>query len=153
MARKEVLSYKQLMAMSYEDLLRKAKDMLGQERRLMTWFNASARLSLLPILQALHDKVAQPGKRGEPDPRNPNWEQVCRLLGVTPEQVRQWKRRTQTDTDIRHLLGEERPRPGKREDNNGQAKQHLARLCTLVLSGDDIRAEQYAAAIVERYGF
>jgi transposase-like protein len=153
-ARKEVLTYKQLSELTYEELFRKAKEMLKQEQRLVNWFNAAARVDLLPILQALHDQVAQPGRRGEPDPNKPNWEQVCRLLGITPELVRQWKRRTQTDTDIRHLLGEEDNKPGTRvEDKNALATKHLQQLCSLVLSGDDIQAERLATAIVERYGF
>lgn len=153
-AHKEVLTYKQFANMSYRELHRKLKDMLGQAQRLSVWFNAAERLNLLPALQAMHDKVAQPGRRAEANPHTPTWEQECRSLGITPEQVRQWKRRTQADTDIRHLLGEEPNPPGKRvEDRNAQAANHLAQLCKLVLDDDDVHAEQLAAALAERYGF
>ena len=106
MARKQVLTYRQFLEMSYGELLRTLKDMLKQAQRLSVWFNAAERVNLLPALQAMHDKVAQPGKRSEPNADKPTWEQVCRILGITPGQVRMWKQRTQTDTDLRHLLGE-----------------------------------------------
>lgn len=153
MARKEVLTYKQFADMSYQELHRTLKEMLGRAQRLSVWFNAVERVNLLPALQAMHDKVAQPGRR-EPNPGQPTWEQECRSLGITPEQVRRWKRRTQADTDIRHLIGEEPNPPGKRvEDRNAQAAQHLAQLCKLVLDGDEEHAERLAAALAERYGF
>ena len=140
--------------MSYEELLRTLKEMLKQAQRLSVWFNAAERVNLLPALQAMRDKVAQPGRREEPDPNKPTWEQVCRILGITPAQVRMWKQRTQTDTDIRHLLGEQPNKPGKStEATNAQAVKHLEALCKSVLEGDDRRAEQLAAAIAERYGF
>ena len=102
----------------------------------------------LPALQAMHDKVAQPGRRGEPNSERPNWEDECRSLGLTPEIVRQWKRRTQADTDIRHLLGEEPKKPGKgaTEDRNALAAKHLEQICRAVLNGDDILAEKLASA-------
>src|SRR6516164_5588062 len=153
MSRKDVLTYKQFADMSYQELHRTLKEMLGQAQRLSVWFNAVERVNLLPALQAMHDKVAQPGRR-EPNPAQPTWEQECRSLGITPEQVRQWKRRPQADTDIRHLIGEERNPPGKRvEDRNARAAQHLAQLCKLVLDGDDEHAERLAAALAECYGF
>src|SRR5215831_18586765 len=85
----------------------------------------------LPALQAMHDKVAQPGRRGEPNSERPNWEDECRSLGLTPEIVRQWKRRTQADTDIRHLLGgrAEEARQSATEDRNALAAKHLEQIC------------------------
>ena len=128
--------------------------MIGQAQRLSVLFNGVERVNLLPALQAMHDKVAQPGKRGEPDPNKPTWEEECRTLGITPELVRQWKRRTQTETDIRHLLGDKPNKPGKRvEEKNAMAAKHLQQLCDLVLNGDEIHAEQFALGVAERYGF
>ena len=153
MSRKDVLTYKQFGDMSYRELHRTLKEMLGQAQRLSVWFNAVERVNLLPALKAMHDKVAQPGRR-QPNPDQPTWEQECRSLGITPEQVRQWKRRTQADTDIRHLLGEQPNIPGKHiEDRNALAAKHLAQLCKFVLDGNDVPAEQLAAALAERYGF
>jgi hypothetical protein len=102
----------------------------------------------------MHEKVAQPGRR-TPDPNQPNWEDECRSLGITPELVRQWKRRTQAETDIRHLLGKEDQRPGKKTSSevNAQALKDLERICRTVLGGDEIVAEQMALALAERYKF
>ena len=94
-----VLTYKQFADMSYQEQHRTLKEMLGQAQRLSVWFNAVERVNLLPALQAMHDKVPQPGRR-EPNPDQSTWEQECRSLGIEPEQVRQWKRRTQAYTDI-----------------------------------------------------
>jgi hypothetical protein len=154
MAHKEVLAYKQFAEMSYDHLHHKLKEMIERAQRLSVVFNAVERVNLLPALQAMHDKVAQPGRR-ERDPNQPTWDDECRSLGIAPEQVRQWRRRTQAETDIRHPLGEERnPPPGKRaEDRNAQAAKHLAQLCTLVLNGEEEQAERLAAALAERYGF
>src|SRR5215475_15112552 len=98
----------------------------------------------------MHDKVAQPGRRCEPNPRTPTWEEECRSLGITPELVRQWRRRIQAEFDIRHLLGEEPNKGGGKrvEDKNALAAEHLQKLCKLVLSdreGDDERAQQLAS--------
>ena len=149
-----VITYKEFADMSYHELHQKLKEMIGQAQRLSVLFNAVERVNLLPALQAMHDKVAQPGKRGEPDPKKPTWEEECRSLGITPELVRQWKHRTQTETDIRHLLGDKPNKPGEpAKDNNAMAAKHLQQLCQLVLNGDEIRAEQFALAVAERYGF
>ena len=155
--KKDVPTYKQYADMSYQELHRELKHMLGRAQHLSVQFEAVERVNLLPALQAMHDKVAQPGRRGEPNPRTPTWEEECRSLGITPELVRQWRRRIQAEFDIRHLLGEEPNKPGKRvEDKNALAAKHLQQLCRLVLSdreGDDVRAEQLAAALAERYGY
>jgi hypothetical protein len=119
------------------------------------WFNAAERTNLLPALQAMHDLVAQPGRR-EFNPDQPNWEDECRLLGVTPEMVRQWKCRTAAETDIRHLLGEGDKPPGKKDSRtarNAQAVKHLYTLVTAVSDGDDKQVEKLAAAFAEYYGF
>jgi hypothetical protein len=150
---KEVLTYQQYANMSFEELLKALKAMLAQAGRMIVWFDKSERVNLLPALQAMHDKVAQPGRR-IPDPQKPNWEDVCRMLGITPNLVKQWKHLTQTDTDIRHLLGEQPPQP-KRSTAATQAEavKHLQMLVTAVLNGDEERAEALAAALAERYEF
>jgi hypothetical protein len=154
MPHKEVLAYKQFADMSYQGLHRKLKEMIERAQQLSVSINAVARVNLLPALQAMHDKVAQPGRR-ERNPNQPTWDDECRMLGITPEQVRQWKRRTQTDTDIRHLLGEmpNKPGKGKSEDRIALAAKHLEMICKSVLDGDEKRAEQLAMAFAERHGF
>ena len=143
--------------MSYEQLLATLKDMLAQAKRVNVWFSAIERVNLLPALQAMHDKVARPGQRidrGERDPAQPNWSDVCRSLGISPDLVRVWRQRTQAHTDIRHLLGEQPPTPrispGQR---NREAVRHLQVLVTTVLNGDEQQAEAVALALAERYGF
>jgi hypothetical protein len=54
----------------------------------------------------MHDKVAWPGRRIV-DPAKPN---LRSILGITPDLVRMCRMRTQANTDIRHLLGEN-PQP------------------------------------------
>ena len=148
-----VLTYRKFSQMSYEELLEKLKEMLAQAQRLTAWFNAGERLKLLPALQAMHDKVAQPGRR-VPDPDKPNWADVCRILGLTPDLIKKWKQRTQTETDIHHLLGEDFRKSAKGKPDDPQAlKKQLGLLCTAVLNGEEERAEQLAMALSERYGF
>ena len=148
-----VKTKKEFSEMSYAELHRELKRMLGQAKRMTIWFNAVERVNLLPALMAMKEKVAQPGRR-EPDPTKPNWEDECRSLGITPEMVRQWKTRTQVETDIRHLLGEEPSKSGRHTpDPNARAMKHLADICKAVLTGDEMRAEQLAASFAERYGF
>ena len=141
--------------MGYEKLHRVLKSKVAQAQRRSTWFNATERLDLLPALQAMHDLVSQPGKR-EYDPNKPTWEQECILLGVNAATVRQWKRRTATDTDIRHILGERPPEPKQQRSTDGDNKAALAlleRLTKAVLNGEDIEAEHLAAAAAERFQF
>jgi hypothetical protein len=108
----------------------------------------------------MHDKVAQPGKRRDltgPDPKQPNWEDVCRILGITPDIVRVWRMRTAANTDIRHLLGEEERRKQKQEKARAATAAEVLRqlqlLVTAVLNGEDEAAEAIAAALAERYEF
>ena len=150
---KQALTYQQFADMSYDELLKELKGMLGQARRINVWFSVIERVNLLPALQAMHDKVARPGRRN-PDPNKPNWEDICRILGITPDVVRMWRMRTQANTDIRHLLGEQPPKPKvSQEQMNKEALKHLQQLVTAVLTGDDEQAEAIAAALAERYGF
>jgi hypothetical protein len=146
------LTYKEFKEMGYERLHRELKKMLAQAERMTKWFNAAERINLLPALQAMHDLVAKPGQR-EPDPTKPNWEDECRLLGITPEQVRQWKSRTASETDIRHLLGERPKEPGAPPESISHIKRHLEDLARAVLDGNDDRAERLAAMAAEMYRF
>jgi hypothetical protein len=139
--------------MDYPQLHRELKKMLAQAQRVITWFDSAERKNLLPALQAMHDLVAQPGRR-EPDPSKPNWADECQILGITPEMVRQWKSRTATETDIRRLVGEEPTQPRRSpQDRNREAVQTLQRLAQAVLEGKDEDAEHIAQFAAERYGF
>jgi hypothetical protein len=152
---KEVLTYTQYAAMDYDELLRVLKDKFRQAQRLSLWFNELEKLGVLVALQAMHDKVAQPGRRrdlAEPDPKKPTWEDVCSMLGITPNLVRVWRCRTQANTDIRHLLGEEPPRPGAKQPDSASEIRHRAlRLAKAVIRGEETEAAQLAWGIVERY--
>ena len=114
MEQKLVPTYKEFAEMTYEQPHRTLKKMLSEAQHLSISIDAVQRLKLLSALQAMRDKVAQPGRRGEPNPNKPSWEDECRMLGISPEVVRQWRRRTQVNDDIRHLLGEE---PYRRENS------------------------------------
>jgi hypothetical protein len=124
----------------------------------MALFNKHSRAKLLVALQALHDIAAQPGKR-EHDPDNPNWEGECELLGLTPELVRQWKHRTQSETDMRILAGElPKLHPKAKLEANAQAelataKRLLEKLSRAVIEGREEEAERVASAAAEHYGF
>jgi hypothetical protein len=151
---KEVLTYRHFATMSYDELHKTLKEMLGQAGRLTRWFSAVERVNLLPALQAMHDKIAQPGRR-VPDPDKPNWDDWCRSVGLSPTIVRMWRMRTAANTDIRHLLGEEPVQKAKftQEQKNREAVKHLRLLCTEVLNGSEETAEQLALTLAERYGF
>jgi hypothetical protein len=139
--------------MSYEELYRVLREKFRQAQRISLWFGELERAGVLVALQAMHDKVAQPGRR-IPDPNQPNWEDVCRSLGITPNLVRVWRCRTQANTDIRHLLGEQPPKSGEKQaDGASEVRRHLADLCKAVLYGEDERAERMAMSLAERYGF
>jgi hypothetical protein len=150
---KNTLTYKEYAAMDYEELFKTLNDMIKQAQRMVVWFGSHERIGLLPALQAMKDKVAQPGRRIV-DPKEPNWEDVCRMLGITPDLVRTWRMRTAANTDIRHLVGEERPKPQlSPEQESKEAKRHLKRLCLEVVNGDMIAAYNLASRLVEEYGF
>lgn len=148
------LSQKQYAELGYTKLHAQLKRMLAQAERITKMFNAGSRLRLLPALYAMRELTAAPGQRSDIEPDRPSWERECRLLGITAEQVRQWKHRTAAETDIRHLVGEERALREKiNQPSNARAREHLARLATAVLNGDEIEAEKLAAAYSEIYGF
>jgi hypothetical protein len=136
--------------MGYAALHRELIRMLKQAQRQVAWFNLDERAKLLPALQAMHNLVAQPGRRIA-DPDKPNWDDECRLLGISPDLVRKWKQRTAADTDIRVLLGE-KPKPGQKPSAS-EATRHLKALVEAVLGGQDDRAEDLAMVYEEIYQF
>jgi len=145
-------AYEEFYAMGYAKLHRELLKMISRSRRLMMLFDAGERVNLLPALMAMRDIVAQPGRR-EIDPSKPNWDDECRILGITPEVVRQWKRRTAAEADIRKLIGEKPAKPGAKDVSTAQALKHLRSLVEAVVEGDDVTAEKIALACVEIYGF
>jgi len=146
------LSVEEYIALGYEKLHSKLKTMIAQANRMATWFNVDKQLRLLPALMAMKSLVAQPGRRF-PKEGQPSFEEECRLLGLSAEQVRQWKHRTATETDIRALLGEEGNKPRSRAIPAPTAEYHkLMMLTKAVLDGDDRKAEKLAQAIAEEYG-
>jgi hypothetical protein len=102
----------------------------------------------------MKDLVAQPGRR-EPDPNKPNWADECLRLGITPEQVRQWKSRTGAENDISYLLGREQPKApaGGTDTKDKRALKYLQRLTKAVIDGDEVEAERIASAAAEIYKF
>jgi hypothetical protein len=153
MKHKAPLSQKQYAELGYTKLHAELKRMLAQAERITKMFNAGSRHRLLPALYAMRELTAAPGQRSDIEPR-PSWESECRLLGITAEQVRQWKHRTAAETDIRHLVGEERAlREKNTAPSNARALAHLARLTAAVLDGNEVEAEKLAMAYQEVYGF
>jgi hypothetical protein len=141
---------KQFQELGYEQLHAELKKMINQAQRMTVWFNQDKQIRLLPALAAMKSLVAQPGRRfkaGEPD-----WEEECRLLGISAEQVRQWKHRTASEKDIRHLLGEE-PTPRHPASVAPTVEFHrLMMLTKAIIEGDEIKAEKLAHAFAEEYG-
>jgi hypothetical protein len=151
---KSPLSQKQYAELGYARLHAELKRMLAQAERITKMFNVGSRVRLLPALYAMRELTAAPGQRSDIEPDEPSWESECRLLGITAEQVRQWKHRTAAETDIRHLVGEERALREKNiQPSNARALAHLARLTAAVLDGNEVEAEKLAAAYSEIYGF
>jgi hypothetical protein len=131
----------------------KLKKMLAQAQPLVLWFNSDERAKLLPALQAMHELTAQPGRR-EPIPDQPNCEEGYIMLGLTPELVRQWKRGTGAEQDLRILLGEKPTKKVQSQaDRNAHAVKHLEELVRAVHDGDDDKAERLTAAFADYYGF
>jgi hypothetical protein len=118
----------------------------------MLMFNRDKRDQLLPALLAMKEKVAQPGRRF-PTEGLPNWEEECKLLGIHPAAVRKWKERTQSEADLRMMLGEQ-PRPPKERHAPPSRELHrLQQLVQAVLDGDEDAAEHLAQQFAEEYEF
>src|ERR1017187_4387451 len=85
---KEPLTVKDYASLGYDKLHKEILKMVQQAEHATVWFNTDKQLRLLPALTALKGLVAQPGRRfvvtGQP-----GWEDECRSLGLTAEQVRQ----------------------------------------------------------------
>jgi len=149
------LSYGEYKALGYQKLHKQLAKMMSQTHRISRWFDAGERLNLLPALMAMRDLTAKPGRREPNSSHVPDWTEECYLLGINANVVRQWKRRTAAETDIRHLLGEE-PNTPKRAGGgnaNADAVKHLQRLVRAIVNGSEEEAERLALAIAERYGF
>jgi hypothetical protein len=152
--RQPPLSQKQYVELGYAKLHAELKRMLAQAERITKMFNVGSRVRLLPALYAMRELTAAPGQRSDIEPDKPSWQNECILLGITAEQVRQWKCRTAAETDIRGLVGEVRAQRAKStEPPNALAVKHLARLTTAILNGDEVEAEKLALAYQEIYGF
>jgi hypothetical protein len=125
------MDYKQLHA-KLEKLLQVetslAKDAMGE-----LW---AVRVEQVAALDAMHKLVAQPGRSVHLDPAV-NWQQECELLGITPEQVRQMRKRYKAG-----------PRKHSRT-----AVEDLKELCILLVDGKTKEARNLAAEWGPRYGF
>jgi len=146
-----VATYEEYKALGYDKLHRELKKIIAQSQRVIVWFNEGERASLLPALQAMKDLVAQPGRR-DPDPNKPNWADECMKLGITPEQIRQWKTRTGAESDISYLLGKQ-PKAASVSASGADkiALKYLVRLTKAVINGDEVEAERVASAVAELY--
>lgn len=148
----EVSSYK---AKGYERLHAELVEMFQQAESVMQQFNEDKKLKLLPALAAMQSLTAQPGQRVH-DPNMPNWSDECGMLGITPEQVRQWKSRTASEADIREILGEEKRRRKKKkpddEEKLRRALKAALRLAKLVVNQKVVEAHDVAKAILDQFG-
>lgn len=149
--RRPLLTVKQYVEMGYEALHKELKRLVDHSKRDMVWLNKERAVQLLPALMAMQSMVAQPGRRN-PTLGKPDWNEECRLLGITAAQVRQWKHRTAAEMDIRHLLGEDDQEPRTRQVPPSLELQKLQMLVRAVLENPDL-GERLALQIAEEYGF
>jgi hypothetical protein len=105
--RREALTVKQYREMGYEALHKELARLVARSNRTIMWLNRERQMQMLPALMAMDALVAAPGRRF-PTPGLPNWEDECHLLGLNPATIRQWKKRTGAEADMRAMLGEER---------------------------------------------
>jgi hypothetical protein len=139
--------------MDYHELHKELMRLIKQSARTMRWFNVEKRDYLLPALAAMQKKVSQPGRRF-PTSGMPDWQEECRLLGITAELVRKWKQRTASETDIRKMLGETEYQQHLKQKAPPSAELlQLQRLCEAVLAGEEKAAERIANRCAEVYGF
>lgn len=149
-AKRESLTVKQYRELGYEKLHAELKRLIMQSNRTMVWLNRERQVQMLPALMAMKSLVAAPGRRF-PTPGMPNWEEECGLLGINPATIRQWKKRTGAEQDMRAMVGEERE-PRVRHMPPSLELHKLQMLCDAVLS-DSEQAEKLALEIAEEYGF
>src|ERR1035441_5577125 len=146
---KEPLTVKGYSSLGYDKLHKEILKMVQQAEHATVWFNTDKQLRLLPALTALKSLVAQPGRRflvaGQP-----GWEDECRSLGLTAEQIRQWKKRTASEMSIGALLGEEKNAPKKRAPALTQEYRRMVMLAQAVVNGDEDKAEKIAQAKIGR---
>lgn len=141
--------------MGQEGLIIEVRRILSQSRRLVIWFKKAEQLDLLPALTALKQLSARPGRR-QVDPEKPGWQEVCRSLDISPEMVRQWRLRTQSEHDIRRLLGEIENVPRKKTFDEvaldiPRFKKAVGRLVQFVLDAEFDEAERAAMDLAELY--
>jgi hypothetical protein len=141
------------LSMGYDGLHKELIRLLDAARETSISFAAMTQLEILPAIEALRELTAQPGRR-VPDPSRPSFSDALYSLGLTPEVVRTWRRRTAADEAIQDILlpGGKKPN-GKAAQRAKQttAVKHLARLVETVLSGDESRAERLAMALNNLY--
>ena len=140
--------------MGQERLTIEVRRILGQSRRLVIWCKKAEQLDLLPALVALKELSTCPGRR-EVDPEKPGWQEVCRSLGISAEMVRQWRLRTQSEHDIRTLLGETENVPRKKTLevplDVPKFKKAVGRLVQFVLDAEFDEADRAAMDLAELY--
>jgi len=148
---KEPMTVKEYASFGYAKLHKELSKMVLEAERTTVRFNTDKQLRLLPALTAMKGLVAQPGRRylvaGQP-----GWEDECRSLGLTAEQVRQWRKRTASDMSLGVLLGEEKNPPKKRAPALTQEYRRMVMLAKAVVDGEEAKADKIAQAIVEEYG-
>ena len=148
---KEPRTVKNYASFGYAKLHKELLKMVQEAEHTTVQFNSDKQLRLLPALTAMKSLVAQPGRRfvitGQP-----GWEDECRSLGLTAEQVRQWRKRTASDMSIGVLLGEQKSPSKKRAPALTQEYRRMAMLAKAVVDGEEAKAEKIAQAIVEEYG-
>lgn len=150
MKKRLLLSVAEYEAMGYEKLFKEVDQMLKQGQRLLTWFGKDERIILLPALTALKNLCARPGRR-IPIPGQPDWQETLLRLGLNHEQVKKWRQRTASETDIRTLVGEDRSNHRTPPPSAAHVLKQLQLLSIAVLNGDEDKAEMMAAAFAERY--
>lgn len=142
------------LSMGYDGLHKELTRLLDAARETSISFAAMTQLEILPAIEALRELTAQPGRR-VPDPSRPSFSDALYSLGLTPEVVRTWRRRTESDREIEErLIGKPKKATGKaaQRANSAAALKHLATLVNAVLNGDEDRAERLAMAINDFYG-
>jgi hypothetical protein len=105
------------------------------------------RLHLLPALLVLRERYMQPGRR-QPIPGKPTYYQVLHSLGLKPDTVRKWFKRTAAADDVLELLGSPRRKRSARPRQIGESDQILLaaadRMAAAVLSGNIAGATRLA---------
>ena len=97
-------------AMSYERLHKLLVRLLDETQEKHVNLSLTRAVLLLPALDAMRRKVANPGKRSDITGEVGGWQDECHLLGLTAEQVRKWRQLSASEDMILEMLGEEKAR-------------------------------------------